>query len=711
MKWLPYIWVFLYVALVAIVFILATFKKSKSLPTGENKPFVRRFFFIYAIITFGFALIINQIVTIQYFEGDELRKLSKRHFPQADTIPAKRGNILSDDGRLLSSSIPYYRLHFDTRVEALDVIDKNTGKTYFDTHVGDLADSLASKFGGKSAEYEKKLRQAYRRKTADYKIYPKPVSYLDLIEVQQFPILRRGSIQGGFSAEERIVRERPYGSLASRTIGGVYGIEGRGKNGLELAYDSLLRGKDGLGIKRRKAGRNVMIVTKEPEDGMDVMSTINIDLQEVAESALKERLTWSESERGCVILMETATGKIKAISNLQWDPIKQEYTESQNFAVASQVEPGSTFKTISFLVAMEDGYIDSTTMVDTQDGKMMFAGRWMRDHNGKGFGVASVPTVMHQSSNVGVSALIVEHYGKNPQKFVDGVHKLGITKPIKMEIPGHGSVKLKTPGKRDWYGTTLPWMSIGYETQVPPIYTLMLYNAIANNGVMVKPLFTEKILKDGKVYRTTEVEVINPKIASDKTLGQMRGILEGVVKHGTARNMQSPLFTSAGKTGTAQIFEQGTKKNKEGKTRHQITFCGYFPADNPMYTCIVYARDYKRGGTGSICGEVYKKVAEKAYIMKTQRNDSMTNTTWQLSDAKQHTPAKEELDTHIAEVIPNVKGWDIQKALYVLENQNITVTINGSGLVKEQSILPGTPTEHVQAITLTCQQWKHYTNY
>jgi cell division protein FtsI (penicillin-binding protein 3) len=184
----------------------------------------------------------------------------------------------------------------------------------------------------------------------------------------------------------------------------------------------------------------------------------------------------------------------------------------------------------------------------------------------------------------------------------------------------------------------------------------------------------------------------------------MRGILEGVVKHGTARNMQSPLFTSAGKTGTAQIFEQGTKKNKEGKTRHQITFCGYFPADNPMYTCIVYARDYKRGGTGTICGEVYKKVAEKAYIMKTQRNDSITNTTWQLSDAKQHTPAKEELDTQITDVIPNVKGWDIQKALYVLENQNITVTINGSGLVKEQSILPGTPTENVHTITLTCQQ-------
>ena len=311
---------------------------------------------------------------------------------------------------------------------------------------------------------------------------------------------------------------------------------------------------------------------------------------------------------------------------------------------------------------------------------------------------------MHQSSNVGVSALIVEHYGKNPQKFVDGVHRLGITQNIQMEIPGHGNVVLKTPGKRNWYGTTLPWMSIGYETQVPPIYTLMLYNAIANNGVMVKPLFTEKILKDGKVYKTTQVEVINPKIASDRTLGQMRGILEGVVKYGTAKNMQSKLFTSAGKTGTAQIFEQGSKKNKEGKTRHQVTFCGYFPADNPMYSCIVYARDYKRGGTGTICGEVYKKVAEKAYILKMQRQDSISSNTWQLDDASKYNPNVSELDLQMNGLVPNLKEHTLESALYILENQGVEVDIKGSGAIKEQSVLPGTPIENVSSITITCEQ-------
>lgn len=704
MNWIPYTWVILYLALVVVVFLLATLRKDKRLPAEASKPFVRRFFLLYVLITLFFAAIIYKMVDIQYVQGDALRSLSKKHFPQADTIAAKRGNILSDDGRLLSSSIPYYYLNFDTRVEALRVPDKKTGKTYFETHVGELAQAMAQKFGLNAKQYEKKLRQAYKQRKASFRLYPKPVSHMDLLEIKQFPILKRGAVQGGFSVTERIIRETPYGTLASRTIGGIYGIEGRGKSGLEMAYDSLLRGKEGLAIRRKQAGKTVQIVTQEPQDGMDVVSTINIDIQEVAERALLERLTWSGSEGGCVVLMEVATGKIKAISNLQWQPKTQTYEEVQNIAVGSQIEPGSTFKTMSFMVAMEDGYIDSTTMVNTLDGKMMFAGRWMRDHNGRGFGIASVPTVMHQSSNVGVSALIVEHYGKNPQKFVNGIHKLGISKPVKLEIPGHGEVKLKKPGQSDWYGTTLPWMSIGYESSVPPIYTLMLYNAIANNGVMVKPVFTERILKDGKTYRETQVEVINPKIASDKTLGQMRGILEGVVKYGTAKRMQSPLFNSAGKTGTSQIFENGTNKNKDGKTRLQVTFCGYFPAEDPKYSCIVYARDPRQGGTGSICGEVYKQVAEKAYILYTQQQDSLTQTPWNIDVAEESLLTKESLDTIDTNHLPNLKGWSIDKALYVLENQGIKVKRTGFGLIQSQSVKPGTPIDNIESITLTCQE-------
>ncbi|MEE0973550.1 MAG: penicillin-binding protein [Paludibacteraceae bacterium] len=702
MSWIHYIWVFVYLALVIIVFILATLKKKKSLPIEENTPFVRRFFVLYIIITLAFAAIIYQLVDIQYAQGEQLRAISQKHFPQADTITAKRGNILSDDGRLLSSSIPYYYLYFDTRVAALHEVNKKTGKTYFDEHVGELAQALAQKFGGKASEQEKKLRKAFRQKKSAYRLHPKAVSYLDYIEIKQFPILKRGAIQGGFSVKERIIRERPFGSLASRTIGGIYGIEGKGKNGLELAYDSLLRGDYGLAIRRKKAGKTVQIITKEPQDGIDVVSTINIDIQETAERALRERLTWSESERGCVVLMEVATGKIKAISNLQWNPATKQYEEAQNIAVASQIEPGSTFKTMSFLTAIEDGYIDSTTLVDTQDGKMKFSDRIMRDHNNRGFGIASVATVMHQSSNVGVSALIVKHYGTNPQKFLDGIHRLGITKPIQMEIPGHGRVKLKKVGNRDWYGTTLPWMSIGYEAQVPPIYTLMLYNAIANGGTMVKPLFTEKFLKDGKVYRTTEVEVVNPQIASPNTIRQMQGILEGVVKKGTAKNMQSPLFTSAGKTGTSQIFEGGTKKNKEGKTRHQFTFCGYFPADKPVYSCIVYARDPKQGGTGSICGEVYKQVAEKAYILHTHQQDSIAANNWDLDKAEDTVTSSVLAEISNESILPNLTGWNLDDALYLLENMGISVQPKGFGRIKSQSVQAGTPTEQINQITLIC---------
>lgn len=707
MNWMPYIWVIAYVAVVLIVFVFAIVKKNKSLPVEENQPFVRGFFVIYMVIIFMFGAIIYQIVNIQYEQGDQLRALTKVHFPPPKKIEGRRGNILSDDGRLLSSSKTYYYLYMDTRVAALKVVDKKTGRTYFDTHVGALAQAFAQKFGVNAKTFERNLRKAFKEGRSEYPLYPKPVSYLDFLEVKQFPILKRGSTLGGLTTKERIVRDRPYESLASRTIGDVFGEAQKGgrlgKSGLEMYYEKELNGKDGLYIKRKKAGRTVQIITKEPEDGMDIVSTINIDLQEIAESALRERLIWSEAERGCVLLMEVGTGKIKAISNLQWDPVHKDYRETQNFCMNSQVEPGSTFKTASFLVAMEDGYIDSTTLVNTLDGKMKFANEWMKDHNGRGFGIASVATVMHQSSNVGVSSLIHQHYGKNPQKFVDGIRRLGILDSVRMEIPGHGYVKIKQPGSDKWYGTTLPWMSIGYESQVPPIYTLMLYNAIANNGTMVKPIFTEKILKDGKVHKITPIDTIRTKIASDKTLGQMRGILEGVVKHGTAKNMQSQLFTSAGKTGTAQVQEHGTKKNKDGKTRYQITFCGYFPADNPMYTCLVYVRDHKRGGTGSICGEIYKKVAEKAFILNTQRQDSIAHATWQLKDAAKHEITEQTLNNSIDGEMPNLIGLSLDQAVYLLENQKVKIEIKGSGLVKKQSVQAGTDIEQVKNITLICE--------
>lgn len=700
MNWTPYLWVVFYLGVVLIVFLLATLKKNKSLPTEENQPFVRSFFVIYMLFAIGSSAIIYQIVNIQYEQGEQLRNISEKNFRPPKPLEAKRGNILSEDGRLLSGSTSYYYLYIDTRAEALRVENKKTGRTYFDEHVGELAQAIAHKFGGSARTYEQNLRREYIKGNREYQFYPKMVSYLDYLEVKEFPILRRGQTLGGFKIKERIIRERPYGSLAERTIGNVFGENRRGYNGLEEYYDSILTGKNGLYIERKKAGQRIRITTQEPIEGMDVVSTINIDLQEVAESALRERLTWSNAQRGCVVLMEVATGKIRAISNLAWDKKKNTYKENDNFATNSQIEPGSTFKTLSFLTAIEDGYIDSTTTVDTQGGVMMFSGSAMKDHNGRGFGVATVATVMHQSSNVGVSALIHQHYGRNPQKFIDGLRKLGISDTISLEIPKHGKVKIKDAYGNGWSNTSLPWMSIGYEVSVPPIYTLMLYNAIANNGTMVKPIFTEGIMKDGQFISQTPVTVVREKIASDRALGQIRGILEGVVKKGTAKNMQSPLFTSAGKTGTSLVYEGGTAKNSEGKNRYQITFCGYFPADNPLYSCIVYVRDHQRGGTGSVCGEVYKKVAEKAFILHTQRKDTTTHTSWDLEQAHEQEISIQKLNEKLIGEVPKVVGLSMDQALYVLENQNIKTKIIGSGLVKEQSVMPGTPTERVKNITL-----------
>lgn len=700
MNWVPYLWVALYLGVVLVVFLLATLKKNKSLPTGENQPFVRAFFVFYMFLTIGSSAIIYQIVNIQYEQGDQLRQISQDHFPAPKQIRGKRGNILSEDGKILSATTSYYILRMDTKAEALQVVNKETGRTYFDEHVGELARAFANKFGVDARKFESDLRKAHRKGNRNYLLYPNQISYIDYLDVKKFPILERGKTKGGFKVEERIVRERPFGSLAQRTIGEVFAETKRGYSGLESHYDSTLTGKEGLYVERKQAGRTVQIITKEPTDGMDVVSTINIDLQEIAESALRERLTWCEADRGCVVLMEVATGKIRAISNLGWSKKKKEYIESENYAMGSQIEPGSTFKTLSFLTAIEDGYIDSTTLVNTLNGRMNFSGSWMKDHNGRGFGIASVSTVMYQSSNVGVSALIQQHYGRKPQKFIDGLRRTGISDTIKMEIPGHGEVRIKNTDSKYWSATSLPWMSIGYEVSVPPIYTLMLYNAIANNGTMVKPLFTEGIMKDGQYISVTPVEVVKEKIASDRALNQMRGILEGVVAKGTAKNMQSPLFTSAGKTGTSQVQEGGSKKDKEGKTRYQITFCGYFPADNPMYTCLVYVRDHKKGGTGSVCGEVYKKVAEKAYILHTQRKDTTVQANWDLANIDKQEITAQQLKNQLTGEVPNVTGLSMDQAVYLLENQQINTEIKGYGKVKEQSIMPGTPVDKVKKITL-----------
>ncbi len=720
MKWIPFIAVGIYVISMLLVLFLGNRVKdaSKDETKTEKNPLVFRFYVVYLIIACLFGAIIYKIADIQYVKGDELRKLAEKRITAPDTIVPIRGNILSHDGRLLSSALPYYKVFIDLKVPALSVKNKKTGKTYFDEHVGELAEALAKKFPGKTAAaYEKELRNKYRqayksnKKSYSYPLHTGWISHIDYLEVKDFPILKRGSIQGGLVTKEKTRRIRPYGTLAARTIGDVYGEANNGKNGLEKEYNSLLEGKSGLYIRRKKAGRTAEIIIKEAINGYDLVSTIDIDLQETAERELRYQLERTEAKRGTVVLMEVGTGKIRAISNLtrQQDG---KYYESENLAVNSLIEPGSTFKTLSFLVAMDDGYITDSTYVDTEDGSHKFANRIMKDHNFKGFGgkggfgYTSVANVMHQSSNVGVSKLIDKYYGNNEQKFVDGLKRSGICNKIHLEIPGFAKPAIKDRSSKYWWKTTLPWMSIGYEVQMPPIYTLMIYNAIANDGCMVKPLFTEGYQRSGVMIDTTKVEVINPKIYSDKALNYMRGILEGVVTKGTAKAIKSDLFSIAGKTGTSQIFEGGTNRNSEGRVRHQITFAGYFPADKPMYSCIVYVREPKFGGAGTVCGPVFKTLAEKAYIINEGKYDDSLKLAknWNLEDVSKYNNNDTLLDIESSledNIMPDLTDLDLEDAIYILENNGFKVKFTGFGKVAEQSIASGTELKDENLITLT----------
>lgn len=720
MKWIPWIAVGIYVISMLLVLFLGNRVKDSSQDEQktEKNPLVFRFYLVYLIIACLFGAIIYKIADIQYVKGDELRKLAEKRITAPDTITPTRGNILSHDGRLLSSALPFYKVYIDLKVPALSVKNKKTGKTYFEEHVGELAEALANKFPEKSAnQYEKELKKKYKlacksdKRSYTYPLHSGWISHIDFLDVKNFPILKRGSIQGGLTIKEKTKRIRPYGTLASRTIGDVYGEANNGKNGLELEYNDLLKGESGLLIKRKKAGRTAEIIVKEAINGYDLVSTIDIDLQETAERELRYQLERTEAKRGTVVLMEVKTGKIRAISNLTRQK-DGKYYESENLAVNSLIEPGSTFKTLSFLVAMDDGYITDSTYVDTEDGSHKFANRIMKDHNFKGFGgkggfgYTSVANVMHQSSNVGVSKIIDKYYGNNEQGFVNGLKRSGICNKIHLEIPGFARPKIKDRSDKHWWKTSLPWMSIGYEVQMPPIYTLMIYNAIANDGCMLKPLFTEGYQRSGTMIDTTQIEVINQKIYSDKALNYMRGILEGVVSRGTAKAIRSDLFSIAGKTGTSQIFEGGTNRNSEGKVRHQITFAGYFPAENPMYSCIVYVREPKFGGAGTVCGPVFKTLAEKAYILNEGKYDDSLKLAknWTLDKSVKYTNEDiiSEIEGSLADdIMPDFTGLALDDAIYLLENKGIKVKFTGYGQVIEQSIAPGTQLKDENNITLT----------
>lgn len=707
----------------------------------NKRSIMTRFFLIVVLFaTVGVCIVIKGAI-IMFKERGYWNEVADRFVKENVMVDPNRGNILSADGKLLASSLPEYSLYMDFMVSDPD--EKRKAKeqakkdSLFNLHLNDLCEGLHRIFPDRSAAaFKQHLQNGRNRKSRYYRIYPRRVSYIQYKEVQKLPFFNLGKNRSGLQGVASNNRKRPFGSLAQRTIGDVYADTALGaKNGIELAFDTLLKGKKGVTHRQKVMNKYLNITDIEPVDGADIISTIDVDMQDICEKALVDKLYELNAMVGVAVLMEVKTGEVKAIVNMSKGN-DGKYYEMRNNAISDMMEPGSTFKTASIMVALEDGKIEPDTEVDTGNGVKMMHGRPMKDHNWNrgGYGVIDVTKILEVSSNVGVSAIIDKYYYDNPQKFVDGLKKLGITEPLHLQIAGEGKPNIKGPKERYFAKTTLPWMSIGYETQVPPLNILTFYNAIANDGVMVRPKFVKAAVKDGQIVKEYPTEIIREKIASESTLEKIRTILEKVVSQGLAKPAGSKQFAVAGKTGTAQI-SQGAAGYTAGGRKYLVSFCGYFPADAPKYSLIVSIQKPGLPASGGLmAGSVFSKIAERvfaknlSYEMKNAvdstsvfipnvKSGELAETSYILNKLNVRTEGRTskeswgkasedsigvrlEQQALTAGIMPSVVGMGAKDAVYLLEKVGLRVNIAGVGKVTRQSIPSGHKFSKGQTVAL-----------
>ena len=634
-------------------------------------------------------LVMVKLNNIQWLQGDYYRKLAKERTVRNFIIPANKGNVYSSDGSLLATSIPEYTIRFDAM---------SPSKENFQELIKPLSDSLAKMFGKTTGYYQSTLQKARANENRYYLIASK-LSYTDFMRIKSFPLFNKGPYRGGIIVEQKTVREHPIGLIAQRTIG--YERTDSDGKGLEFAYKDYINGKNGHRMMQKIAKNQWKPINDtnelEPQDGYDIVSTIDVYIQDIAHHALLKQLEYYVADHGCVVVMETNTGEIKAISNLGRTK-NGSYYETQNYAVAESHEPGSTFKLFDLIALLEDKKVDTSKVYDTNGGVVEYYKKKVRDSHRGGYGKISLARGFEVSSNTVLVQAVYENYKDNPKQFVDRINSYGLNKPLGLQLIGEGKPYVPQPGDKRWYGTTLPWMAFGYNISLTPLQTLAMYNAVANNGVMVKPFFVKEIKEWNKTIKKYDTEVIHSKIASEETLDKVRAVLENVVKRGTASKLYSKDFSMAGKTGTAQVdYNKG-----EGKLYYSSSFVGYFPAKNPKYSCIVVVHkpNVESGYFGAdVAGPVFKRIAQKIYTDSPPTNHikdiNQNIVTLDKSYNVYNSIVNKETKT-----IPNVSGMDGMDAIALLENLGIKVNVRGIGKVKSQSVKPGEKTEKNQLITL-----------
>lgn len=672
---------------------------------------------VYFAIALFAAALLTRILILQFIQRGKWSDMSEKFVYKTAEVPANRGDILTHDGRLLASSVPNYTIYMDTRSTGMSGTTWSNG-------INGLSAGLAKLVGERSAAGWKSTITEARKRGDRYFLIKRKVGYATLKQLKTLPIFREGQYKGGLVAQVENERIQPNNGLAARTIGYLnLGKEGN-EVGVEGAFDKDLAGKNGVAVKQRLTGGDWITVdgpnSVESRDGNDVVTTLDVDLQDVATTALLKQLLKNDADHGCAVLMEVSTGDIKAITNLELGD-NGVYSETYNYAIGESTEPGSTFKLPVLMAALEDGVIDTSDIVDTGTGSVKFYNKIIRDTKEGGNGKITVMQVFEKSSNVGTSKIIYEHYKDNPKEFVNRLYAMKLNEKLNIQLKGEGAPLIRYPGDKLWSGLSLPMMSHGYEVQMTPLQMLTFYNAVANDGRMMRPRFVTSILRNGSVIRSYQPEIIINSIASRSTIRKARVMMEGVVQQGTATNLKNANYRIAGKTGTAQIARDKYGYRQGARISYQASFVGYFPAENPLYSCIVVVNAPSNGVYygNLVAGTVFKEISDKVYSTsffsdyESENKDdkklnapeagngfrddinevlSNLNVRYRRTADNDWVATRESGDTiRLANVkveeglVPDVRGMSLRDAIYLLENSGLRVRYNGKGRVLRQS--------------------------